>query len=179
MKTLFPLIIFAALSTTAHAHPGGSQLVCKSAKNSGSNQKIELSLRRANGAGWAAPSIDIKVANQKFQLTTPDENNLYGSTFHNSPLKVITVTAFVPSEVGANTGDLSVVAIPETVKAFDYDNNPVKWDLNSEKDECNDSHGRATFQGIIHGLFQVNEKDIQVETQILDCELSYSPGMAC
>lgn len=179
MKHLLAFLIFTALSNTAFAHPGGHKLVCKSAKNSGSTQKIEISLSRSNGTGWFAPTIEMNVENKKFQLTTPDEMNNYGTTFHNSPLKVITVTAEVPFEKNANTGFFSVVAIPASVKAFDIENKPVKWSLKNEKDECNDSNGRATFQAIVHGYLNVDDSETNIGAQVLDCELAYNSGMAC
>lgn len=180
MKLLIPLIIFAAVSNIAHAHSGGNKLVCKSAKNSGSNQKIEILLSRGNTKGFAAPTIELTVDNHKFELTTPDDNNNYGTTFHNSPLKIITITAEVPYEKNANTGDFTVVAIPETVKAFDDQNQPVKkWTLEAEKEGCNDSNGKALFQGYINGYMRADQSDVPLDTQILDCELSYNSGMAC
>lgn len=179
MKHLLAFFIFTALSNTAFAHPGGHKLVCQSARNSGSNQKIKISLSRSNATGWFAPTIEMSVENKKFQLTTPDEMNNYGTTFHNSPLKVITVTADVPSEKNANTGYFSVVAIPGSVKAFDSENKPVKWSLKAEKDECNDSSGKANFQGIIHGYLHLENSEIDIDAQILDCELTYNSGMAC
>lgn len=179
MKHLLALFVFTTLSTTAFAHPGGHHLVCQSAKNSGTNQKFAISLSRANGTGWSNPVIDVTINNKKVELTTPDEMNLYGHTFHNSPLKVITVTAEVPFEKNSNTGYLSIVAMPETVKAYDADNNPVKWSLEKEKDECSDANGRATFQAIVHGYIYEGANQSDVDTQILDCELTYNPGMAC
>jgi hypothetical protein len=179
MKHLIAFFILSALSNTAFAHPGGHKLVCKSAKNSGSKQKIELSLSRSNGLGWYPPTIELNVENKKFQLTTPDEMNYYGSTSHNSPLKVIIVAAEVPFEEKTNTGYFSVVAMPDSVKAFDIENKPVKWSLKAEKEDCNDSNGRATFQGIIHGYLNADGSEINIDTQIMDCELTYNSGMAC
>ncbi|MBC7712192.1 MAG: hypothetical protein H7177_02575 [Rhizobacter sp.] len=179
MKQLITLIIFSVLSTAASAHPGGNKLVCKSAKNSGSKQKVELSLSRANGVGWVNPTIEVTVDGKKFQLTTPDEMNNYGTTFHNSPLQTIMVTAEVPYEDNVNAGYFSVVGMPATVKAFDMDGKPVKWSLEAEKDDCNDSNGSATFQGIIHGNFNVEKTDVNVDAQIMDCVLTYNSGMAC
>jgi hypothetical protein len=179
MKHLLALFVFTTLSTTAFAHPGGHTLVCHSAKNSGSKQNFAITLKRSNGTGWFNPTIDVTVANKQIELTTPDEMNNYGTTFHNSPLKVITVTAEVPFEKASNTGYLSIVAMPDTVKAYDNENKPVKWSLQSEKDECNDSNGRATFQAIVHGNIYEGEAENNVDTQILDCELTYNSGMAC
>ena len=179
MKHLMTTFIFSLISTAAFAHPGGHQLTCKSAKNSGSKQAIEFLLKRSNGSGWFAPTVEVTTNGKKMLLATPDENNNYGTTFHNSPLKVITVTVEVPYEKNINYGILSVVAIPQTVKAFDNQNKPMKWSLESEKDECNDSNGRATFQAIIHGSVRNNDSAVDVDTQVLDCELTYNSGMAC
>lgn len=179
MKLLIPLMIFTAYSNMAHAHPGGHRLTCKSAKNSGSNQRIDLSLARSNGKGWHAPTIEVGIDNKKLELFTPDDMENYGTTFHNSPLKVITVTAEVSYDGVENTGNLTIVGIPSTVKAFDMNNKPVKWSFEAEKDECNDTNGRATFQGILNGHLYEGKESIEVDTQILDCELTYGSGMTC
>ena len=179
MKQLMTLFIFSVVSTAAYSHPGGNRLSCKSAKNSGSKQNLEISLSRANGVGWVNPTITMSVDNKNFQFTTPDEMNNYGTTFHNSPLKVISVTVEVPFEKDTNAGYVSIVAIPETVKAYYHDGKPVKWTLQAEKDECNDSNGSAKFQGIIHGYMNVENADISVDPQIMDCTLEYGSGMAC
>ncbi len=179
MKLLFAIFIFTTLLNNAFANPGSHKLACKSAKNSGANQRIELSLKRSNGARWSAPIIEMSIENKKFQLTTPDESNNYGTTFHNSPLKVITVTAEVPFDQKANTGFFGVVAIPETVKAFDNQNNSVKWSLKAEKEDCYDSNGKALFQGVVHGNVNIDNTEINIDAQVLDCELTYNSGMSC
>lgn len=180
MKLLIPLILFAVISNNAHAHPGSNTLICKSAKNSGSQQNLAITVARANGKGWINPTIALDVNEKNFELTTPDENNNYGETFHNSPLKVITVTVDVPYEETSNNGQFSIIAIPSTVKAYDKENKPMKkWTLKAEKEGCNDSNGKATFQGYIRGNLSVENKDIQIDTQILDCTLEYGSGMAC
>ena len=174
------LFIFAIVSHTAFAHPGGNKLVCKSANNSGSKQKLEVLLTRSNGLGWYEPTIKVNVDGKELQLTTPNAKKNYGTTFHNSPLKVITVTAEVPYADKSNTGSFTVVAMPESVKAFDNDNHPVKWSWKTEQDECSDANGRATFKGIIRG--QLSNEDgtsTTIDPQIMDCELSYNSGMAC
>lgn len=184
MKLLLSLTALILFSSAALAHPGSSILVCKSATNSGASQKIELLLKRMNGVGWAPPIIELKINNQKYVFSTPSEESNYGNTFHNSPLHVITATADVPfsdnpKEVDVS-GQLSVIAMPETVKAYDFENKPVSWSLEAEKDECYDTNGSATFQGVIKGYLSPNQTDyINVETQVLDCELSYNSGMAC
>ncbi|MBY0414074.1 MAG: hypothetical protein K2Q18_07905 [Bdellovibrionales bacterium] len=178
MKKLLALISFTFLTSTAYAHPGSNKLVCKSANNSGSNQKVEVLLRRSNTGGWSTPHIEVTIDKKSTIFTTPDENNTYGSTFHNSPLKVITVTAAATYEENTAGGYFSVIAIPATVQAYDIEGKPVKWSLEAEKDECNDSHGKALFQGIIHGQIFNGDEQI-IDTQILDCELSYNAGMAC
>lgn len=180
MKILIPVILLAALSGTAHAHPGGHLLVCKSAIDSGSKEAVEISLRRSNGTGWFAPQIDIKIDAKQFRLTTPKENSNYGVTFHNSPLHVITIDAEVPFMSNKkNSGYFSVIAMPNTVKAFDYNNNPVEWSLEAEKEECNDTNGRATFKAIFHGYFHNFSEEVRPEIQVLDCELTYDSGMSC
>lgn len=179
MKQLIAFFILSLASHNAYSHTGKSQLICKSAKNSGSTQSVEISLIRSNSLGYSAPIIDMTIDNQKFKLTTPNEMKSYGTTLHNSPLKVIAINVEVPSKTSANTGYVSVLAIPETVKAYDIDNKPVQWSLESEKDECSDANGRASFQGIIHGQVNANSSEIRVDTQIMDCELTYDSGMAC
>jgi hypothetical protein len=180
MKLLIPLIVFTALSTNAHAHSGSQRLFCKSAKNSGSKQKLEIFLKRGNAAGMYAPTIKVHVDNKQFVLTTPEDNTNYGSTFHNSPLKVITVTAEVPYAGEGNTGHFTIVAIPETVHAFDFQNEPApKWSIEDQKEGCFDVGGSAKFQGYIEGYLFNDKNHVEVETQILDCTLSYDPGMSC
>lgn len=180
MKLLIPLMIFAALSNNAHANPGGNTLVCKSAKNSGSSQKLEVFVTRANEKGWINPTIKLSVDDNKFELRTPDENNNYGTTFHNSPLKVITVTVEVPLRKRGTTGKFSIIAIPSSVKAFDDENKPAKdWTLNAQLEGCFDTNGRAEFQGYINGYLRLNDNSTSIYTQLLDCELTYSSGMAC
>ena len=79
-------------------------------------------------------------------------------------------------------GRFEVTAIPATVKSFDADGKPQTWTLEKEKNECFDSNGKATFQGILHGYFNDTRdgaKSQDIETQILDCELTYNSGMAC
>ena len=179
MKHLLTLLLLSSFSIPAFAHPGGHKLVCQSSKNSGSKQKVELSLTRSNGTGWFAPIIEVTVDNKKIELTTPDDMNNYGSTFHNSPLKVITVNADVTFDTGINSGYFSVIAIPATVNAFDIEDKPAVWSLEAEEDECNDSNGRATFQGVLRGYLYQNENQIKLDAQIMDCELTYNSGSAC
>lgn len=180
MKLLIPLIVFTALSTNAHAHSGSQRLICKSAKNSGSKQKLEIFLKRGNTAGYAAPTIKVHVDNKHLVLTTPEDTTNYGRTFHNSPLKVITVTAEVPYEGEGNTGSFTIVAIPETVKAFDFQSQPAtKWSIEDQKEGCFDVGGSAKFQGYIEGSLYSGKDHVEVETQILDCTLEYNPGMTC
>jgi hypothetical protein len=180
MKQFIATLALTLASTMALAHPGGHSLVCKSASNSGSKQAVVVDLSRSNGTGWYAPTISVEVDGSKFVLTTPDEMKNYGDTFHDSPLGVITVTADNNEEKNAAiTGYFSVVAIPSSVKAFDTDGNPVKWDFKAEKDDCNDSNGKAQFQGIFRGNINSGKKQISIDTQIMDCELTYDSGMAC
>lgn len=177
MKHLLTFFLFQTISTAAFAHPGGSTLICKSF--SGAKQMVELSLKRSNGIGYFNPQIEINVDKKNFVMTTPDEMNNYGHTFHNSPLKVITATVEVPYEDTNTAGSLSVVAIPESVKAFDWEGNTVIWSMEAEKDECNDVHGKATFKGIMRGYIYTGGESTNVEAQIMDCELTYDPGMSC
>lgn len=180
MKLLIPLIIFTALSTNAHAHSGSQKLFCKSAKNSGSQQKLKFFLKRGNVAGYVAPIIKVHLDNKQFVLNTPDDTSNYGTTLHNSPLKVITVTAEVPNDGVGNTGHFTIVAIPETVKAFDFQNEPAKpWSIEDQKEGCYDVGGSAKFQGYIEGSIYNGKDYVEVETQILDCTLEYNPGMSC
>ena len=179
MKHFLALFALSFISTTAFAHPGGHTLVCKTAKISGSSKNIEISLTRSNGAGWFNPTIEVTVENKKYLLDTPDETNNYGTTFHNSPLKIITLTVEAPFEENTTGGYFSVVAIPKSVKAFDIEGAPVKWSLESEKDDCNDSNGKALFQGIFRGSIQSLDEEVNVDVQIMDCTLTYNSGMAC
>jgi len=109
-----------------------------------------------------------------------DEMNQYGETYHDSALGVILVTADNSTEKNTNTeGNFSVMAIPSSVKAVDSDGTPMKWSIQAEKDECNDSNGKAKFQGVFHGFLNSGKKNIDLDTQVLDCELDYDSGMAC
>jgi len=180
MKQFIVTLIITLASTIAMAHPGGSSLTCKSASNSGSKQVVEVSLDRSNGLGWYAPTISITIDGKKLTMTTPDAMQSYGETIHDSPLGVITATADNSNEKkAAVSGYISVMAIPATVKAYDSGGNLVKWDFKAEKDECNDSNGKATFQGIIRGYMYDGKTNTSLDTQILDCELTYDSGMAC
>lgn len=188
MKTLITqLAAIGLLITTspAFAHSGSHSLICKSAARSGSNQKLVFTLSRANGTGLVAPSFSVTLNGQKTEIETTDEMQSYGQTFHNSPLGVITVSAdnmngTQPHEIWA-----TVTAIPSTVKAFDSNGKPVKWTFEKEKDSCSDSNGKAKFKGILHGTLRTSAnvpekaKDIELDTQIMDCELIYDSGMAC
>ncbi len=178
--------ITIVLSTSnAFAHPGSHGLSCKSAAQSGSNQQLVFTLSRSNGTGWAAPSFSVTVNGQKTDIETTDEMQTYGETFHNSPLGVIRVSANNMNGTQPNEIWATVTAIPSTVKAFDSEGKPVKWTFEKEKDDCSDSNGKAKFKGIIHGTLRTNansaEKatDINLDTQIMDCELTYNSGMAC
>ena len=180
MKQLIASFVLTFATTVAFAYPGGNHLSCKSASNSGSKQVIELSLDRSNGAGWYAPVISMTVNGKKMILDTPDEMNQYGETYHDSALGVILVTADNSTEKNTNTeGNFSVMAIPSSVKAVDSDGTPMKWSIQAEKDECNDSNGKAKFQGVFHGFLNSGKKNIDLDTQVLDCELDYDSGMAC
>jgi hypothetical protein len=188
MKTLITKItalIFLIATSTAFAHPGGHSLTCKSAVKSGSKQRLEFTLSRSNGTGWYAPSFSVTVNGQKTEIETADETRSYGETFHNSPLGVITVSANNMNGTDLNEIWAHITAIPSTVKAFDSAGKTVKWSFKKEQDECSDANGSAKFKGIIHGYLRTKanqpEKttDINLETQIMDCELTYNSGMAC
>ena len=175
------LIFFLAtvLSTPVFAHPGTSTLICKSAHSAGLKQSIEVLIKRANGVGWGTPTIKLKINGKLTTLTTPDDLSNYGETFHNSPLKVIRVTAIVEQSEGSNYGAFSILAIPQSVKAFDKTGMPVKWSLKAENDECYDVHGKATFKGIIRGFIQNSDSQTQIDAQVMECSLIYNPGMSC
>jgi hypothetical protein len=179
MKTLLASVL-SLVSSIVMAQPGSHALTCKSAKHSGSHQIIEISLRRSNSVGFAAPSILMKVDGATYKLESPDDMKSYGDTFHNSPLGVIQISANnYDEENAAVRGSYSVVGIPSTVRAFDEEGNPVKWSLKKDLDFCFDSNGKAVFKGVLHGDIYVNEKLISIEPQILDCELIYNSGSAC
>lgn len=180
MKQFIASITLMLTSTLAVAHPGGHHLECKSAANSGSTQKIEFKLDRSNGTGWFAPDITVTIDGAAHKMTTPDEMKSYGETNHDSPLGVITVSADNSRDKkAAVSGSVSVLAIPATVKAYDTEGNLVQWNIQQEKDECNDSNGKAVFQGIFRGYIIDGKKNINIDTQVLDCELTYDSGMAC
>lgn len=179
MKNLFAILVLLT-STASFAHTGSHELACKSAKKSGARQPLKISLKRGNDAGLVAPTISATVNGKKYTLDTPDEMNLYGSTFHNSPLGVITITVNNRDDNTATVyGSFSVVAIPSTVRAFDHEGRPVKWNFRLEQDECSDAAGKAKFQGVIRGLIHSQKDEVDLDTQILDCELIYDSGMSC
>lgn len=179
MKHLIIITIFSILSKPVFAHPGSSTLVCKSVDKLGSKTMLEVLVKRANGIGWGSPTVEIKVNGKLTTLSTPDDMNNYGETFHNSPLKVIRVTAIVEQSEGSNYGAFSILAIPQSVKAFDKTGMPVKWSLKAENDECYDVHGKATFKGIIRGFIQNSDSQTQIDAQVMECSLIYNPGMSC
>lgn len=176
------IIIFSFLTIISHsvfAHPGSSTLICKSAQALLPKQNVEVFIKRANGTGWGSPIIEVSVSGVKTVLSTPDDMSNYGETFHNSPLKVIRVTAIVPDGEESNSGIFSVVAMPQSVEAFDREGNPVNWSLKAEDDECYDVSGKSIFKGIIKGQFKKEANETQIDSQILDCTLSYNSGMSC
>lgn len=180
MKLLLSIFALALMTQTAFAHPGSHSFVCKSASNSGSNQMLEVLIKRMNGVGWINPTIEMKLNDQLHTFTTPSEMSNYGETFHNSPLGVITSSVEVPFEPETVNGHFRIVAFPKTVKAFDPEGNPVEWKFEDEQDECYDTNGSAKFQAIINGYINYEKSDfIKIETQVLDCELNYNSGMSC
>jgi hypothetical protein len=169
------LITLAVLlgTTSVFAHPGSNNLVCKSAKHSGSRQSIAFELHRSNGTGWFAPTFAVSVDGKEYAFTPPDEMKSYGETIHDYAHGVVVVTAedFEAGEM--NHGRFSVTAIPKTIKSS-----------SQGEGECADSAGQAKFKAIFRGqlrskLSNPKGKRIRLDTQILDCELEYNSGMAC
>ena len=180
MKNLIATLVLTLTSTVALAHPGGHKLMCKSTAQSGGKQVTEFTLTRSNGINWYAPKFSLKIDGKQFDFASEDESSNYGETFHNTPMGVITVTANNFKEAtSVNYGSFSVVAIPNTVKAYDPNGQPVKWNFNDEKDECYDTNGKAKFKAIFKGSLRTDRKDIPVDTEYMDCELEYNSGMAC
>jgi hypothetical protein len=181
MKNLISTLILTLVSSAALAHTGGHTLTCKSAAKSGSKQVVEFVLHRANAERVYAPEYSITINGKKFEFTTDDDMKNYGETYHNSPLGVISVTADnYYEENSVNTAFLRVTAIPASVKTFDSAGKLVKWNFKDEKkDDCYDMNGKATFKGILKGQINSGEKSVPVDTQIMDCELTYNSGMAC
>lgn len=184
MKTTLAILLLSLTSSIALAHPGGHSLKCKSAKDSGSRQKVEFILARANGGGWSPPEYSLRLDGRLLEFKTEDETKTFGRTIHESPLGVIHVTAENLDEENAPfSSALSLVAIPKTVRAFDTAGKPVAWKFEEAKNECYDANGKAKFKAMIRGWLRENSqpesKGIPFDSQILDCELEYSSGMAC
>lgn len=173
-------LVFAFVSTAAFAHPGGHSLTCKSAARSGSAQQVTFSLARFNGPGWVEPEYSVTIDGKLYEFKGTDPNFTYGETFHNSPLGVINISANNYEEPNATSqSSFQITAIPSTVQAFDVDGNKVIWNIKDDQDECYDTNGKAIFQGTIKGYIDDAGTFIHVDTQILDCELTYDSGMAC
>lgn len=179
MKLIIFFFLLSVFSTPAFSHPGSSTLTCKSEVNSSSKQSLEIFVKRANGLGWGSPTIEVTIDKKLIKLATPDDMNNYGETFHNSPLKVIRVSAIVEDSEKSSSGAFSVVAIPHSVKAFNELGEPIEWSLNAENDDCYDVHGKAVFKGILRGYIQNSDLRTDIEAQVLDCTLVYSSGMSC
>lgn len=192
MKSIFQLLISVSLfcgslicgSSMALATPGWSRLTCYSSVNSGSKQKLVLSVQRYNAAGLTSPEIKVSVDGKIYKLDTPDDMNLYGETVHNSPLGVIRITADNWRTEHGTLGFFSVTGIPSTVKAYTTDGKPVQWSLDAEKQECYDENGKATLKGIFRGMLELVPKErrpemIPLDVQVMDCELEYNSGSAC
>lgn len=179
MKHSLIFLITFALSTPVLAHLGTSSLVCKSSINSGTKQSLDIFVKRANGIGWGSPIIEVTLNGKKIVLNTPDDLNNYGETFHNSPLGVIRVTVIVPESEEVHSGVFSVVALPQTVEAFDQDGKLLEWSLEAENNECYDVHGKASFQGVFRGHLQSGDLKTQIDAQVMDCTLTYNPGKSC
>lgn len=176
----FFALAFAFVSTAAFAHPGGHSLTCKSAARSGSTQQVTFNLSRFNGPGWVEPEYSVTIDGKLYEFKGTDPNFTYGDTFHNSPLGVINISANNYEEPNAaSQSSFQITAIPSTVQAFDVDGNKVIWNIKDDQDECYDSNGKAIFQGTIKGYVDDAGNYIHVDTQIMDCELTYDSGMAC
>lgn len=180
MKFAGTLVAMMVLSTQAFAYPGSHTLVCSSTEGAKDKKQLSLSMLRANDKGWVPPTVSMNIDGKEYQFTTPDELSNYGQTFHNSPLKVITVN-FDNSEENGIIGYFSLTAIPETVTAFDFNKNPVRWNLEEQKELgwCYDSDGSAKFKAIFRGWINAGEGSQEFDSQILDCELTYNSGMGC
>jgi hypothetical protein len=180
MKNLISTLVLTLVSSAALAHSGSNTLTCKSAAKSGSKQVVEFVLHRANSEHSYAPTYSITIDGKKFEFTTDDDMKNYGETYHDSPLGVITVSADNYYETNSvNTGILRVVAMPNTVKAYDSEGKLVKWSMKEEETDCYDRNGKATFKGLFRGFLNSGDKNIPIDTQIMDCELEYNSGMAC
>ena len=181
MKFCSKIFFVASLlfSFAVSAHPGGSHLVCHSRAGSDSEQYIRLSVSRSNGLGWMAPQISVAVNGKEYILDTPSEESMYGETSHDSPLKLIHVSVSVAKNEGMNTAQLNVQAIPDSVRAYNSRGHLVHWSLKASQEDCYDSNGKSTFQGIFQGILYSTDGTISFEPQILDCKLVYDPGMAC
>lgn len=166
------LVTTLLLAPAAFAHPGTNTLTC-TAKNG----VTAFRLHRFNSTGWMAPLMDVTYQGKTYNFRPEDEENTFGETIHDSPMGIIYVTAGVRDPQYSN---FTVKAIPQTVQAFDMDGNPVKWDLQKANDECSDSNGKAKFQGVFKGYMQLDSKTtLDMDAQIMDCELEYNSGMAC
>lgn len=185
MKKLITILTLSLVSTAALAHTGAHRLTCASAKNSGSKQKVEFQLSRANSAGLIAPVYSVTIDGKKTEYTTDDDMKTLGNTINQAPLGVINITAtnYIEEEAPVR-GEFSITAIPSTVKAYNADGRRVRWSFEGEKDSCNYANGKAKFQGIFHGIMtnkNANGEDISTpaDTQIMNCVLEYNSGMAC
>lgn len=180
MKNLISTLVLTLVSSAAFAHTGGHTLTCKSAAKSGSKQVVAFELHRANDERTWAPTYSITIDAKKYEFTTDDDMKNYGSTYHNSPLGVIVVSADNYYEDNSvNTGLFEITAMPGTVKAYDTDGKLVKWSFKKENEDCYDRNGKAIFKGILKGSLDAGDKNVPVDTQVLDCELTYNSGMAC
>ena len=180
------LITFCLLATagTAFAIPGGSNLICDTAANSTSKQKIHLEVHRVNSVGDLAPAIEFSLNNKKYPILTPNINKQYGETIHDAVLGVVVVTADTTSTNQKNKIRVQVMAIPGTVKAFNSNGTPAKWDLADEDGgECIDGYGKANFQGVFTGTLETapstDNSWVPLDNQIMDCTIDYNTGSAC
>ena len=69
------------------------------------------------------------------------------------------------------------MAIPSSVM---MNGKAPRWNFKNEKDECYDTNGKATFNGIFRGFLQQGEgKQLELGPVLMSCKLEYNSGMAC
>lgn len=174
-KLIWVITLIILVTVQSFAHPGGHSVSCKSIPAKGS-KSIEFSLARANGLGWGPPSWTVVVDKKKYEFEPKDEMKGYGDTIRDVPLGVIYITADNNGDGEKNQGSFSLMGIPSSVKMNGL---PPKWSFKNEKDECYDSNGKATFNGIFRGFLKQGEKDLDLGTVMMSCKLEYNSGMAC
>lgn len=178
------LLMFATTlvaSASAFAVPGQASLVCQSAAGAKQNLKVEIA--RADSEGDWAPQIRLTVDGKAYTPKSLDIRRSYGETIHDATLGVIVVTANTYRGAKGDQISAQVMAVPGTVKTFDQDGKPAApWKLeNDDGGSCIDGYGKASFKGVFTGGVtpQSASEGVQIQNQILDCELSYDTGSAC